>query len=280
MEDVYIKPLCGTIGAEIHGIKLAQSLSGEAIALIRQAVLDYHVVFFPQQSALTPERHIEFGRCFGKLQTNYQSFSSTLEGHPEVVFFDGSRPNGRPAIWHTDVTLSATPPMGCIMYMKELPERGGDTMWADLCAAYDALSPKLQGILADMTAVHDMFSGEYRTRAGFDPRDIKEIDYSRVSKAEHPVVRVHPESGRKCLFINRLFTSHIVGLHQEESLLLLNYLFAHMEQPEFICRRSWSKGDVAFWDNRCTMHRAVNDFGAGRRVVHRVCIEGDGPFGV
>lgn len=279
--DFHIKPLSGTIGAEIHGIEIAKPISSEAIDCIRKAVLEYHVVFFPHQSPISPERHIEFGRCFGQLQLNYQSFSSRLEGHPEIVLFDGSKPNGRAGLWHTDITLAAKPPMGCIMYMKELPERGGDTMWADLCAAHDALSPKMQEILAGMTAVHDMFSVEYRTRpGGFDPRDVKEIDYSKVSKAEHPVVRVHPESGRRCLFINPLFTSHIVGLATEESHLLLSYLFTHMQQSEFICRRHWSKGDVAFWDNRCTMHRGVNDFGEGRRVVHRVCIEGDAPLGV
>jgi taurine dioxygenase len=281
MDDVHVRPLSGTIGAEIHGVEIASVQPGEMVDFIRTALVEYHVLFFPSQPLLSIERHIEFGRCFGPLETEFPSFTSRIESHPEIVFLDADRPNGRASRWHTDVSVSSTPPMGCVMQVKDLPDRGGDTMWADLCAAYDALSPAMQEFLERLTAVHDMLSDEYRERhGGVDLRRLKELDYSRVSRAEHPVVRVHPESKRKCLFVNPLFTSHIVGLRPAENTLLLNYLYSHIERPEFVCRRHWSKGDVAFWDNRCTVHRAVDDYGKGSRLVHRVSIKGDAPFGV
>jgi taurine dioxygenase len=278
---IHIRPLNGTFGAELRGIDISQPLSNDQIAAIRNALLDYKVLFLSDQPEISMERQVAFGRSFGPLETEYPSFSPQQESFPEVCVFDGAVSSGRASIWHIDLSISQTPSMGGILYMKELPDRGGDTMWADLEAAYARLSAPMQEFLESKTAIHDMFSKEYAARPGaFITKGRNDIDFSRVSRAEHPVVRVHPETGRKCLFISPFFTSHIVGLTSDESANLLNFLYAHMQKPEFVLRRHWSKGDVGFWDNRCTMHAAVDDYGDGRRVGHRVCVKGDVPFGV
>ena len=268
MRDVEVKPLSGTIGAEIRGLDISLDQSSETIDFIRRQLLEFHVIFFPQQR-ITTEEQIAFGRCFGELADHYPSITARDEARPEITYFDGSKSNGRARIWHTDATVSAAPPMGGILLMKETPKRGGDTMWADLTAAYESLSPLMQATLDEMTAVHDV----HAERHGLN------LDYSNVSRAEHPVVRIHPETGRKCLFINPFFTSHIKGLSAGESEALLQYLFSVIERPEFVCRWRWGKGDVAFWDNRCTMHAAVDDYGAAPRLAERVCIRGEVPFG-
>jgi taurine dioxygenase len=268
MRDVEVKPLSGTIGAEIRGLDISLDQSSETIDFIRRQLLEFHVIFFPQQR-ITTEEQIAFGRCFGELEDHYPSITARDEARPEITYFDGSKSNGRARIWHTDATVSAAPPMGGILLMKETPKRGGDTMWADLTAAYESLSPLMQATLDEMTAVHDV----HAKRHGLN------LDYSNVSRAEHPVVRIHPETGRKCLFINPFFTSHIKGLSAGESEALLQYLFSVIERPEFVCRWRWGKGDVAFRDNRCTMHAAVDDYGAAPRLAERVCIRGEVPFG-
>jgi taurine dioxygenase len=279
MQDIRLTPLSGTIGAEIHGIDLSQDLDEERVQIIRNTLLEYHVVFFPNNAPISIERQVAMGRCFGELQTSFPSFVRKLDGHPEVLRVDGSRV--RATKWHTDVTVADMPPMGCIFNMVDPPQRGGDTMWSDMCAAFDALSETMQNFLEKLRAVHDMTTDEYRSRPGnFDIRHSSSIDFSHVPSAEHPVIRVHPESGRKGLFVNPLFTSHIVGLTPAESSHLLDYLFSHMERPEFIVRRRWSRNDVAFWDNRTTMHKAVNDYGTSPRLAYRICIKGDLPYGV
>lgn len=282
MTRIQVTPLSGTIGAEISGIDVGQELSADIVDFIWQQVLEYHVVFFTHQAVITPEQQSRFGRYFGPLHTDFPSFASRREGSAEIIVFDGDKPGGRAAGWHMDATVCATPPKACILAMKTTPARGGDTMWSDTIAAYESLSPAFQSILNGMTAVHDLFTDAYRTRPGpkLDPARLPSIDVSSVGRAEHPLVRVIPETGRKCLFVNPLFTSHIKGLSEEESHLLLGYLFRTMERPEFICRRRWSVGDVAFWDNRCTLHAVVNDFGTYPRLAERVAIQGPAPIAV
>lgn len=281
MQNIKLKPLSGTIGAEIHGIDLSRNLDEERVQIIRKALLEYHVVFFLNNAPVSVERQIALGRCFGELQTTFPSFVSKLDGHPEVVCFDGSRLGGRASKWHTNVTVSDMPPMGCIINMIEVPHRGGDTMWSDMYAAFDALSETMQKFLEKLRAVHDMTTDEYRSRLGnFDTSRSSSVDFSCVPSAEHPVISVHPESGRKGLFVNPLFTSHIIGLTPAESSHLLDYLFAHMERPEFTVRRHWNRNEVGFWDNRTTMHKAVNDYDNSPRLAYRISIEGDSPFGV
>lgn len=280
MDARNVVPWAGSIGAVVEGLDITGVLTDDDIEFIRAALYEYHVLFFRRQPPFSLDAQTELALRFGSVETEFPSFAARMEGRPQIVSFDGSKPGGRASIWHTDLSVSKTPAMGCILCMKEIPAKGGDTLWADLCAAYEALSAGMRGILDNMTAVHDMFSREYRERpGGFDPSRVGDIDFSRVPRAEHPVVRVLPESQRKTLFINPFFTSHIVGLHANESALLLNYLYSHMERAEFVCRWRWSKGDIAFWDNRCTMHRAVDDYGNSPRLAHRVCIKGDVPAG-
>jgi taurine dioxygenase len=280
MNDILVSAIGGTIGAEVTLIDVSKLHSDKTIEKIQSTLQAYHVLFLNVSQEFTPEQHIAFGSKFGELETKYPSFVTKLNGYEEIVVLDGSLPNGRATIWHTDVSVSFTPPMGAIMYVKELPMNGGDTMWSDSCSAYDSLSTAMQSFLDGLTAVHDMYSDEYLYLHGIDFRRVRDHNSTKVSRAEHPVVRVLPESGKKCLFVNPLFTSHIVGMHNEESKLLLTYLFNHMTKPEFVCRRSWSPGDIAIWDNRCTMHAAVNDYGDSARIVHRVAIKGEKSVGV
>jgi taurine dioxygenase len=277
MEDVRVRPLSGSIGAEIVGLNISKALEPKAVDFIRRQLLEFHLLFFRGQSLSTDEQ-IAFGRCFGELEDHYPSFTARRDDRPEITFFDGSKANGRARIWHTDATVSSAPPMGGILLMKEAPARGGDTMWADLTAAYESLSPMLQAILECMTAVHNAQAA--RHAAETDSGAPMTLDYSNVSHAEHPVVRVHPETGRKCLFINPFFTSHIKELKPGESRALLEHLFSVIQQPQFICRWRWQTGDLAFWDNRCTMHAAVDDYGTAPRLAERICIRGDVPVGV
>ncbi|MFK4259150.1 TauD/TfdA dioxygenase family protein [Agrobacterium tumefaciens] len=277
MTAITVRPLSGTIGAEILGADLSKPLPSSTVDVVRSALLEYKVVFFPQQPDMAPEQHVALAGHFGPLETDYPSFAKRLEGFPEIITFDGGEAGGRASVWHTDMTLSATPSLAGIIYMKEVPDRGGDTMWSDGEAAFAALSPALQHFLETKDAVHDIFTKEYSERTGaFQPKD---VDFTKVPRATHPVVRVHPETHRKALFVNPLFTSHIVGLSSSESATILKFLFDHMLKPEFIVRRHWTRGDVGFWDNRCTMHSAVDDYGVGRRLAHRVCVKGDVPFG-
>jgi len=278
VDDIKIRPLSGTIGAEILGLDISRAPSLPTTEFIRRQLLEYHLLFFPRQN-LTTEQQIDFGRCFGELEDHYPSFTARQEGRPEITCFDGSKNNGRARIWHTDATISHAPPMGGILLMREKPDRGGDTMWSDLTAAYESLSPMMQGIVDSMIAVHDVLADGPSSRADDDSKARMKLDYSDVSSARHPLVRVHPETGRKCLFINPFFTSRIDGLDPGESAALLEYLFSVIQRPEFICRWRWEQGDVAFWDNRCTMHAAVDDYGTAARIAERVCIRGDVPFG-
>lgn len=281
MTSITMKPLSGTIGAEVLGVDLATVLSEHEKEEVRAGLLKYKVLFFPQQSEMSNKRHVELARAFGSLEDDFPSFVAHPEGFPEISVFDGAVASGRASVWHTDLSASSTPTKVGILYLKEVPDRGGDTMWADLEAAYNALSPAMQVFLDDKVAVHDLFSKERSSRPGaFNPNGRMDIDFSRVPAAQHPVVRVHPETGRKCLFVNPFFTSHIVGLSDAESATVLTFLYSHMEKPEFIVRRHWQRGDVGMWDNRNTMHTAVDDYGEGARLAHRVCVKGDVPYGV
>ena len=272
-----IRPLTGSLGAEIHGLELRKPLDRETVEALEQALVDHLVIFFPKQD-LSPEEHIAFGRHFGELFTDHPAYLPTLEGYPEMVVLS-SDSYGQVDIWHTDITISERPPMGSILHMQVCPEYGGDTMWANMYAAYDALSPRMQRYLEGLVAVHDL-AGTFRTvlreksggiqaPAGGIPR--------QLPSAEHPVVRTHPATGRKALFVNPTFTSHIKDLPPAEGDALLAFLYRHSVQPEFLCRRRWSEGDVGFWDNRCTMHYAVADYGKAKRVIHRVTIQGERP---
>jgi len=263
------QPLTAVIGAELHGVDLAHP-SDDMVAAIDQALLRHKVVFFPDQ-VLDDRAHRDFAARFGPLQ-RFPFGAPVDEAIPEVhaIASGGGAPKtGNADIWHSDATFMATPPLGSVLRAVQLPPYGGDTLFANMEAAYEALSSSIQRLLDGLTATHDF------TRSSSHRRALQH-DYPPVS---HPVVRVHPITGRRALFVNRIFTDRINELSDRENEALLVFLCDHARSPDFQCRFSWRPGSVAFWDNRCTQHYAVADY-TERRVMHRVVINGDRPQAV
>ena len=252
-----VRPLTGAIGAEVRGIDLAH-LDEHAWSALHAAWLKHLVLFFPDQH-LDPDAHVSFARRLGEPEIH--PFIPKLdETHPEIVVLD-SEQGGKADIWHTDVTFSPTPPLASILQMVICPPLGGDTMWTNQYLAYETLSAPMRDLLDGLTATH--------TAAPFGHSEINAV---------HPAVRVHPETGRRSLFVNRTFTSHFNELRRSESDDLLEYLCRWSEQPRFQCRYRWSVGAVGMWDNRCTQHHAVDDYDQ-QRVIRRVTVLGDPPRG-
>jgi taurine dioxygenase len=257
------------VGLVIEDVDLA-NIDDDTIAEIRRAVAENCVVFFRNQS-LTVEQHIAFGRRFGELDVHPAAANAT--GHAEILVIsadeNSDRANGE--AWHSDVSCQAKPPMGSILYIHEAPPSGGDTMFSNMYAAYDALSDRMKQYLDGLVAVHD---GEHVYRGLYTGV----ADKPSYPRSKHPIVRTHPETGRKCLFVNRSFTTHIVGVPRDESDAVLNFLYQHMEHPNFQCRFQWEPMSIAFWDNRCAQHRAIWDYWPHRRYGHRVTVMGDAPY--
>jgi taurine dioxygenase len=283
-----VEPLTGTLGAVIHGVDIAAELSAAEVATIRATLLGFRVVFFRDQQ-LSPTSLVAFARRFGELTPAHPLLGGLDDDHPEILVLDsgdyplgvGSRANGTSYNnrWHTDVTFSERPPTGTILAAQTIPARGGDTLWADLVDAYATLSAPIQTMIDDMVAVHDA-SGTFNRFRDDDPSGEQQARLSKLTPVEHPVVRVHPETGLRGLFVNETFTQRIVGLSPAESDAVLRLLYAHTVEPERVVRWKWREGDVAFWDNRATAHYAAADYGDHRRVMHRVTIAGDRPVGV
>lgn len=267
-----IEPVTPTIGAEIRGIDLTGPLEEPVIRAIHDALMDHLVVFFRDQD-LTVEQLAAFGRRFGAPHTHPSL--AELPGHPGVmpIHTDADSKVYAGRGWHSDVSCDAEPPMGSILHLHEVPEQGGDTLFANAYAAYEALSEPMRDFLGDLTAVHASahnFGGyfgtkEAETRDGFFPENV------------HPVVRCHPVTGRKALFVNEIFTTRIVGLEAGESRALLHFLFAHIAEPRFQCRFRWRRNSVAFWDNRAAQHMALWDYYPATRSGHRFTLCGDRP---
>ena len=269
-----IRPLTPVLGAEIHGLDLSQPLEPDVVAEVRTALTTHLVVFFRDQD-LSPAEQAAFTAQFGEL-TPAHPVIPALEGHPEVLPIDSE--HNKSAFWHTDVTYVSTPPLGTVLYMKEMPEVGGDTAWISTQAAYDALAEPVRTLCDGLIAVHHdpFFAADVEAKGGFE-WDGKWVD--KLLPAIHPVVRTHPETGRNGLFVNPQFTKLILSVSEVESAGILDLLHRHCQRPEFSCRYRWEPGSVAFWDNRATMHYALDDYGDARRVVHRVTLRGDRPFG-
>jgi taurine dioxygenase len=273
-----LDPITGALGGEIHGIDLSEPVDDEMLQEIYDALLQNLVLFFRDQH-ITPAQQIEFGRRFGELHVH--PLIPHLKGYPEILALgggEGPRPQTRNSnVWHADLTYIATPPMGSILRGVEVPEAGGDTMWTNMYAAYDALSERMKRFLSDLSAVHDIAKTSRRedlsTKAGVD-RFWKSQE--TTPPVTHPVIRIHPEINQKCIFVSRAFTTHIPDLEPRESESVLRFLMEHIEKPEFQCRFHWRKDSIAFWDNRCTQHYAVVDY-SERRTMHRVTICGDQP---
>lgn len=274
---ITVTPLAGTLGAEVSGVDLSGPIEEATFRELRQALLDHLVIFFRNQP-LTPEQHIAFGERFGELHVH--PYIPNLDGYPQIIKLESADAGpGQMAYqsntWHTDLTYQAEPPMASILHGIVVPEAGGDTMWNNLYAAYDGLSAPMRGLVDDLTAVHNIVSSMPADflEQNWAPKQLERLQ-EFTPPVEHPVVRTHPETGRKCLFVNRNFTSHIAGLHRTESDALLALLYKHIEQPEFVVRFKWRANSIAMWDNRCTQHYALVDY-RSKRIMHRVTVCGD-----
>jgi taurine dioxygenase len=268
--SIQVDKLTPHVGAEIRGIDLSQPLDEATFKEVHAALIDNGVVFFRDQH-LTPDQQKAFGRLFGELHM-HPAAPSLLEGHPEILVIHADEKSKHVAgeNWHSDVSCDLEPPMGSILYMHELPPVGGDTLFASMYAAYEALSEPMKRFLEPLTAMHE---GEHVYRGRYGVNDVGRV----FPKAEHPVIRTHPVSGRKALFVNGGFTTRITQLARAESDAVLRFLYHHVETPEFHCRFRWQVNSVAFWDNRCVQHHAMWDYYPQRRHGHRVTIKGDKP---
>jgi taurine dioxygenase len=273
--QIEVRPIAGSIGAEIHNVDVSQDLDDRTIGDIRQALLDHCVIFFRDQK-LDAERHKVFTRRFGEIfiHPNYKG----TQADPEIVQIV-REPGDKKIVgeeWHADTTMSAEPPMGAILYAIEVPPYGGDTLFANQYQAYESLSDGMKKMLSGMRALHS-----YRKVAG--PRanmnaqratKVREDADWRETISSHPVVATHPETGRKLLYVNHSYTYCFDGMTEEESKPLLGYLLDHGHRPEFTCRFRWGNGSIAFWDNRVCKHLAIHDAGPFRRVMRRTQIAG------
>jgi len=275
---IEVQPIGGALGAEVDGIDLAQC-GDEAIAEVRQALLDNLVLCFRDQR-LTPAQQIALGRRFGEL--NVHPHYKHLDGHPEIlpVLKEPSDKRNIGGVWHSDVTFLERPALGSLLYAIDVPSKGGDTLFASQYAAYEALSVGMKRLLDGLVAVHsDAILTAPRNVARSNAERSTKLDEAakQASESEHPVVRTHPETGRKALFVNGAFTTRFKDMTVEESRPLLQFLYAHAVRPEFTCRIRWRKGSLVFWDNRAVQHYALNDYPGERREMHRVTVEGDRP---
>jgi len=277
-KTIDVKPISGALGAEIEGVDLSKELSNETFDDIHQAFLDHVVIFFRDQH-ITHEQHKAFGRRFGTL--NIHPYVKGMEGHPEIMQIV-KEPEDRINFgggWHSDMSFLEEPALGSILYAKEVPPYGGDTLWANQYLAYETLSDGMKKMLEGLKALHTA-KGEYSERgASAQKRSSMQVATANDDTPvfEHPVVRTHPETGRKALYVNPAFTEKFVGMTRRESRPLLNFLFEHCTQEPFTCRFRWTKNAIAFWDNRAAQHFALNDYHGHRRHMERVTVDGDRP---
>ena len=266
-----IQPVTPVIGAEVRGVHL-DALDDANFDAIREALMAHCVLFFRDQD-ISVESQKALGARFGELVAHPND--PGLEGHPEVmpIHADENSVRATGERWHSDVSCDPTPPMGSILRMHTVPESGGDTLFANMYAAYEALSDRMKALIEGLAAVHD--GGPYYREVN---RMIGRDDGGRsYPSAEHPVVRTHPVTGRRALFVNQMFTVRIADLPPDESAAVLDFLFRHVQRPEFHCRFRWRPNSVAFWDNRCTQHHAIWDYFPHVRSGYRVTIRGERP---
>ncbi len=269
----------GTMGAEIRGIDLSKPISRSAFLALHNALMDHKVICFRDQD-ITPEAHIAFGRLFGEVTVH--PFVPHLPDHPEVLVLDNHKDNPVLATdhWHSDETFREEPPLGSILHCVRIPAAGGDTLWADMCAIYAGLSDKMQHFLSSLEALHD-FTPFRRSFETLEPveryKKLTEMELANPNPT-HPVIRTHPVTGEKALFVNDQFTLAIKGMRRRESDALLGFLCGLPNIPEYQFRFRWEPGSIVFWDNRPTQHYAANDYYPAHRTMQRVTIKGDKPF--
>lgn len=279
-----VRPFNAPVGAEIIGLDISKPISAEDFKRIHQAHLDHHVLVFRGQR-ITPQEHIDFSRRFGPLEIHVLH-QFHLKNHPEILIVSNIKENGEPiglgdagVYWHSDISYKPQPSLGSLLHAQELPSEGGDTLFADQHLAWEALDPELQQRILPLKAEHSYLAKyeELRAKNPWRPK-LSQAQIDQVAPAVQPVVRTHPETGRKALFVSEHFTTRIVGLPQEESDALLAELFAHSVKPEFVYRHQWAPHDLVFWDNRSLMHLAAGTPDHLRRRLNRTTIVGDTPF--
>jgi taurine dioxygenase len=272
-----IHQIAGALGAELHGVDLTQPLSVDLQQKIRAALLQHQVIFFRDQD-LSPEQFMRFARTLG--QPVEYPFVKGLDGFPcviEVKKLEHEKVNFG-GIWHSDTTYLDHPPMGSMLLAKEVPPYGGDTLFANQCMAWDSLSDTMKSLLDGLVGISSSAKADVsKTREDRIKSDGKD-NAPKAYVAHHPLVRTHPETGRKALYVNVAHTSGIVGMTEAESTPILNFLFQHQVKPEFTCRFVWQPHSLAVWDNRCTQHNPINDYHGFRRVMHRITLAGDQPI--
>lgn len=271
-----VQPIAGALGAEISGIDLSSELDDDCVAGLRQALLDHLVIFFRGQD-LTAEQFLRFGRCFG--ETVEYPFVRGLSEHPEIIEVSKLEHEtvNFGGVWHSDTTYLEQPPLGTLLLARETPPYGGDTLFANQYLAYETLSSGMKELLDGLLAVNSSAKADVTRTREDRLRSSGTESAGKEHVACHPMVRRHPETGRKALFVNTAHTVRIDGMSEEESAPLLDYLFQHQIRPEFTCRFSWKPGSMAFWDNRAAQHYPVNDYHGFRRVMHRITLKGDRP---
>jgi taurine dioxygenase len=275
---ITIAPMSPTIGAEVTGLSLTEPLDDATRDELHRALLEWKVLFFRDQH-LTRDQHLALAERWGELEAHpFAAATSVLPGQradqPKVMRFEkGATVSGYENTWHSDVTWRECPSLGSILRAVEVPAVGGDTLWADMGAAYDCLDDDVKARIESLTAVHDWWDS-FGANMSPEQRDALRPSFP---PQEHPVVRTHPETGRRTLYVNAIFTQHIVGLPPDESSELLDLLYRQAAIPEYQCRFRWTAGSIAFWDNRSTQHYAVSDYFPNRRVMERVTIAGDRP---
>jgi taurine dioxygenase len=274
-KEINVKPYAPNIGGVITGVDLSKDISDYEQNFIKEAFHKYQVLFFQEQLEISPENHIKLGKCFGDLHIHpaapkMKSFPEIFEIHTHK---DSKISNGAED-FHSDVSCDTEPPLGTMLQLHILPQYGGDTMFSNMYMAYDSLSKPMQNFLNGLRASHEsehFYRNRYEKQDQLDPK-------KKYPSAIHPIVRTHPETKKKALYINKFFTTRIEGLSKQESKLILEYLFNHCEKTDFQIRYRWNKNDMAFWDNRCTLHKAIWDYHPMERKGRRVTIRGTIPF--
>jgi taurine dioxygenase len=277
-QSLRIQPIAGALGAEISGVDLSKDLSDETVADLRRAWLDHLVVFFRDQD-LPPSRFLAFARRFGE-PIEYP-FVKGLADAPEIIpvlKLENESVNFG-GIWHSDTAYLDVPPMASMLVAREVPPAGGDTLFANMYLAYETLSDGMKQLLEGLVAINSSAAADVSRTREDRLKDSARSDARKEYRAAHPVVRVHPETGRRALYVNVAHTVRFEGMTDEESAPLLGFLFQHQVRPEFTCRFPWRPGSLAFWDNRCAQHNAINDYQGHRRLLHRITLAGDKPKG-
>ena len=270
---IKIQKYSPNLGAVITGVDLSKEINDDQFEIIHKAFLDNQVLFFQNQNEIAPEIHLKFGKLFGELHVH--PAAPSMPGYPEIFEIHAHK-NSKVAngeFWHSDVSCDIEPPLGTMLQLHILPETGGDTMFSDMYSAYNELSDKYKSLLNGLVAIHE---SEHLYRGRYEDRGVNR-DNIKTPVANHPLIRTHPITGKKAIYVNRTFTTGIEGMNKNESSSILEFLFEHCEHVNFQIRYRWNKNDMAFWDNRCTMHRAIWDYWPNERKGRRVTIKGDKP---